>query len=215
MRKYMYKWSAKGASLIEYGIIAGLIGVASLSAISNMGDSTEGAFNAVAAVIATPLVIPDPCGTLNIGESCTVDGTTYIGDSSSGRLYMDFTTLGYRRWKFDPNPTIPDLAGDNGYANTHALLSHGIENGYTYPIAAMCVSLGKGWFLPTYDEMMLIRGYYDSMGLNPRALGYYMASSTTSSSGTGVLVHNFDNNGSAYVNVNQSTDTLCIRTFVS
>ncbi|MCZ4281944.1 Flp family type IVb pilin [Kiloniella laminariae] len=61
MKKFLNDES--GATAIEYGLIAALVSVAAITALTSMGESLEGIFTSVDTTLKSATTTPPPAGT--------------------------------------------------------------------------------------------------------------------------------------------------------
>jgi Flp pilus assembly pilin Flp len=212
----------KGAALIEYGIIVSLIGIVSIGTVSALGEQIKSIYGGAASAIAMGNAIAsngangiDPCGEVSQGGNCDVDNTTYIGDSASGRLYVEFRDMGFGVWKGEGGMTIPNSSTSTGLQNTKALLQHGIDNGYTYPLAQACSDMGNGWFMPSQDEFIMMRQYMVDQGIDIVSIygTYHYGTSSTDASGTNYIAKRFSDNATVMRSATGITSLICMRTY--
>lgn len=212
----------KGAALIEYGIIVSLIGIVSIGTVSALGEQIKSIYGGAASAIAMGNAIAsngangiDPCGDLGEGEECASDNTTYIGDSASGRLYVEFEEMGFGEWMTGGSSTLPNQATNTGLQNTKALLAHGVSNGYTYNLAEACSNMGPGWFMPSYDELKMLDDYVTNDGQDSQAIfgTYRYGSSSTNDVGSAFLGYRFGDTGVHLRSTNAIVSFVCMRTY--
>lgn len=218
------KKQKKGAALIEYGIIVSLIGIVSIGSIAALGEQIKSLYSGATSEIALANAIAsngangiDPCSGLAQGENCAVDNTTYIGDSASGRLYVEFKDMGFGQWKGEGGSTIANTSTATGLQNTNALLQHGVDNGFTYPLVQACANLGRGWFMPSESEFLLMRQYMVDEGIDITSIygTDHYGTSSTDASGSNYIAKRFSDNATVVRNVTTVTSLVCMRTYVA
>lgn len=228
-----FKRRAKGAALVEYGILVGLVSISALMAVLNLGGEVKATFtnvdeeltlvvDTIGPISGSPVsglpVSTDPCGTLSLGSVCGEDDTTYVGDGGSGRMYMDFVLYDYMLFKTGSGNTLPSLSTSTGLQNTTLLLEDGASRSLSYPAAETCANMGEGWFLPSISEYGVIYDYFTARGIDYRTIfdetARYASSSTNDS---GSFYHSFEfssPSGSGLRSMTSMSAVACARTYI-
>ena len=180
----------RGAGMVEYGLLVGLIAVGAIVAVDRTGNSVsdlmsvtenslEGVTNNVAGKASAGVgsgsnATSEPTGCQNVGDSCDNSGLIYAGEMSNGRkLYIADTQE--QEWapsdefKWSDALTGDEVAGadsfSDGAQNTTDILA---DANTGHPAAERCeTSTAHGesdWYLPAFDEAKLLRSNRATLG---------------------------------------------------
>jgi pilus assembly protein Flp/PilA len=94
-----FKNSIRGAALVEYGMLAGLVSVVAIAAVVNLGEEVESTFSSSASAIATVNTTvegatPDMNFTINAVQFTSDPNTTgysRLGSNTEGTISGDYT----------------------------------------------------------------------------------------------------------------------------
>ncbi|GAB5389510.1 MAG: hypothetical protein Alpg2KO_24780 [Alphaproteobacteria bacterium] len=166
MKKHQMR--QRGAATVEYVVIAGLISIIALVAVTQVGTSVDDNLTEVSDRLgpqAAPSASPDFVAAnlaclegLNVGESCDNVGLTFIGTDNSDRVYVQSAPAGGgATWPLfqyattdrneDFTPVVFATATGLGPLAFNELLAHPI----THPGANHCASLGM--YLPNRNQV--------------------------------------------------------------
>jgi Flp pilus assembly pilin Flp len=212
MRKARIVGDRKGANLIEYGLLLGLLAIASIGTVAMTGETVKSIFSTTESAIAL-----DPEGapemTVSPDESCieggmgTVcdDGAIYAGDFDGVPFFVAgsdaIDSRGYySAWylmridhaygyeHFDTSSMT------DGSTNTENYLKIAEAKGVDSPAIGACKSFGDEWYLPGYTQLRRLIDMRDTLG-SSRLVKTEYVTSTSNGGARNYLIRVNDSSG--------------------
>lgn len=127
-----------------------------------------------------PQVYADPCaGSPSVGDLCS-DGTVYAG-AMDGRQLRVMPVSGTFTQKTSSTLTIGTISTD-GLVNTEAMVTAGLS---AHPAANACRAIGPEFYLPSIEELRVIRTGGATAGVVPANTYHWSSSELPNGSTTG------------------------------